>query len=1542
MSTNNSTKSKLKKAKTHLQNEEYHATLELVYPLVSSESISQQEKYLVHLYYALALFKLENYEDSEKNYIRSIDINPDTYPALVGLSNLYEDQLSTGKYRSGTSSSITSKLLSTWEKLSKVYIKEKESIKFIDLILKIARKYEDISDRMSASKNWRILLSQDIKSDCGIREDVNVYELLDLGNYASYLPSQQEILKKILDLEKIHCSELAQREVQKRRYRLGAPPLAVIKLQVDQEIYSETQLFNLYRKFLSMSKESSTKAGQSPDEASRDQDSRRKYQIEYLELLQKRLHYTTDRNLKCEIMNEMTMISKSLVNEREAQDFQPVEFLLNSSDIATVDDLDFELGKKYLQRYPNRFLARFFQVLMQYKGKAGELAEALENLKSETKEDNLLMYFALAETLYDSGNGDLNGALAYCNLGLKLLEKRSEMECLKLPLLETAFNLILANCYLQNSDKEARSAIKIFRKILENDSSNIDALYGLSMAFDKLGNFNESTKCLNRCLELVETLGFKKSSDFILKIKFALSWSLFNERRYEDALEAIEKIGTYYQKDYLYHHRLGRILWEKGEENRRNKSICFEKFIQSAKLNPDFDLNFLYLGHFYAKIENDTQRAKKCYKKAFDSNPSVEVGMILARLYLQEDNDEESAASIYQKIVSVDRRAEWAWIRLGAYYAKLGLNGKAISCFQSALRVDFKKSNTWILLGLAYKKEGRFIAASKAFLRALQIDDNSVVSIFNIGIIYRILGNYEKSISFLKNSLDFFSQSYKRDEHDTIPFLFQIGKSYLSFSRNYQENGLYGLFFQNLLKTIQTFISLTEIDPYFAPSWVYLGDSFQQLSFLKSLNANDAQNSELESLLSKFRCIIKENFPKLEAINFLEFMNEDIETMSGRVLSCSCECYNICLKLLQKKIRSRKTFSRILSCMSWSFYQIYRLSQNPGAIERAISLAKWGIKIDPKSSNCWNALGIYLIKKFPVFAQHSFIQSLEISRSHVVMANLAIFYASQEDLDLSFKALKEAQTIEPEYYLPWYLSGILNSHEQKSESSLLNLKHARELCCGTESQVNYTLARSLFTDKKNTRDYLLALEAIKKYLEVNCMDVSALNLAGLISESLECFGEAEDFFKLANNVSSLQKVTYSEKTAVLKNYARLLCENAKYEESIKIFKEISSDNVDVCSLIAMGLSQYFLNDNDLSLETFQTALVKSNEQYKFLVQALLAQILISTGIPDNVKASHEILLGCFKENPEFVNSIKILAAAAILEDNWSVSDAILNEVSKMHFSPTNNRHEHSSDLYFLQACRYLRQGNSAYAYKELLKSLHQTPWNQKSMVQLVSLKNKTDESLKSSYSQLKFLLMALSKFDGNDSDLAQSQCFIEILYLTKRLEILSKSKSWKKNPKDSILKIQSLWNDSRRLVFQYPHKTNAWICSLNILKHIIWFIVNYKVLEESRVEYIDICDRFLRCLKLKLPKNDEILKNWCKIYDFELLLMKSSTEKQSEEQLETLFGHIEKLDSLIQEDIKDKCKNLKASAYNALGGLLNIVGAEDQAQEAFKASLNYQ
>lgn len=79
----------------------------------------------------------------------------------------------------------------------------------------------------------------------------------------------------------------------------------------------------------------------------------------------------------------------------------------------------------------------------------------------------------------------------------------------------------------------------------------------------------------------------------------------------------------------------GVFLWEKEEQEWKEKAA--EHFVRSAKLNPQNGDAFRYLGHYYARVSVDTQRAFKCYQRSVTLNPNDSDSGVSANFFLKKN-----------------------------------------------------------------------------------------------------------------------------------------------------------------------------------------------------------------------------------------------------------------------------------------------------------------------------------------------------------------------------------------------------------------------------------------------------------------------------------------------------------------------------------------------------------------------------------------------------------------------------------------------------------------------------------------------------------------------------------------------------------------------------------------------------------------------------------------------------------------------------------------------------------------------------------------
>lgn len=125
---------------------------------------------------------------------------------------------------------------------------------------------------------------------------------------------------------------------------------------------------------------------------------------------------------------------------------------------------------------------------------------------------------------------------------------------------------------------------------------------------------------------------------------------------------AIKRLEEAVVGDPSLHFDLGVLLWDKGGEFQENAA---QHFLIAAKLNPQNGAAFTYLGHYYARVSVDSQRAIKCYQRAIGLNPDDSIAGEAICDILDASGKETLEIAVCREASEKSPRAFWALCRLG-------------------------------------------------------------------------------------------------------------------------------------------------------------------------------------------------------------------------------------------------------------------------------------------------------------------------------------------------------------------------------------------------------------------------------------------------------------------------------------------------------------------------------------------------------------------------------------------------------------------------------------------------------------------------------------------------------------------------------------------------------------------------------------------------------------------------------------------------------------------------------------------------------------
>ena len=179
----------------------------------------------------------------------------------------------------------------------------------------------------------------------------------------------------------------------------------------------------------------------------------------------------------------------------------------------------------------------------------------------------------------------------------------------------------------------------------------------------KLKNWQAAAEYSQRCLE-------NNGND--PQALLNRGWVAFYQKDLELALRLV-KLSNELHRDADCLYKLGRIYWEMGGElailmsgeYKNSKEYALSYFLQSAKQNTSYAPSFCYLGFYYDLIENDHNRAMKCFQKSIQLDSSnADANKALVMLKLKERKESE-AIEILHSFCGHYPRNDWAHKSLG-------------------------------------------------------------------------------------------------------------------------------------------------------------------------------------------------------------------------------------------------------------------------------------------------------------------------------------------------------------------------------------------------------------------------------------------------------------------------------------------------------------------------------------------------------------------------------------------------------------------------------------------------------------------------------------------------------------------------------------------------------------------------------------------------------------------------------------------------------------------------------------------------------------
>lgn len=733
---------------------------------------------------------------------------------------------------------------------------------------------------------------------------------------------------------------------------------------------------------------------------------------------------------------------------------------------------------------------------------------------------------------------------------------------------------------------------------------------------------------------------------------------------------------------------LGSLYWNMGEEIRRDRSKTH--LLKAAKLDPYLGSVFRLLGHYYREVAKDQGRARGCYKRAFELDPSdAEAGAAAVDLSM-EQGDMDSALTVLQSVTerATPGSAKWAWMRRGLYHLKIGQHQQAIADLQAALRADPQDWVCWECLGEAYLNRRSFTAALKAFDKAHVLQPTSIYSLYQTAAIKQILGRFKEAAAEYKQILE---------KEDYVPALKGLGECLLALAKSALDDYLDGRAVDLIQNAIHYLFRAVKQRPDLSCLWKLLGDS---CTASRTVSPNRAK-----VLVPGALCGMDPSDQK--------------HTLDQRqLLTLGERCFGRALKLMPE--------APSLWCdLGLNYYHQSRLlsshypEEDPQALlEKALQCVKKAIMLDSANHTYWNALGVVAMTKGIenfALAQHSFIKSVKAEPNNVVAwTNLGALYLKKGNIELSHEAFKIAQSLEPLYVNCW-IGQALIAETVGSYDTMDLFRHTTELSTHTEGVKGYAYCVcSTLLDRSNRDSELYlynivqmnavsaAQVALSKYTERIQTDPDAFIMLGYLNTHLQLRKQATEAYHRA--VELLQGSLHTDKLSfALRGYGRALSDDGQWEEAVRIY--CSTPLEELHDLIGLALACFRIGRLPESIQAYEKALVvASTEKEKAYILTALALIQHKLGSMDHAKT---LLFKCSMLKEPVQESLQCLCALGLVHGDVTLASATVTELLKLG-EPAGSAVE---DRCLLTCTLLALQGNFSGVHREASRAIHRNPGN---------------------------------------------------------------------------------------------------------------------------------------------------------------------------------------------------------------------------------------
>lgn len=1224
------------------------------------------------------------------------------------------------------------------------------------------------------------------------------------------------VLEEIILLTEQSEEETIAQEIQKRRTRLDAPPLAILRELVKREIWSSSKLERLYEDVLNHPRTSDT-LRRTTEASLLNRKRERLWSLE--------LNDPTKQQLYKEVADMVAgMVLIKIPNELAWS------LYFDMTDVADLHQYKLEDIRALLSILPQSPLAQLWKAWMRSENIPE--SEDEEDAPEQDNTDPLDVVIDLWQKLPNSillqrvtaqfhwRSKDYQNAISTSETALRTLGELEKGLGVSLKYTARAINVILA-CSLVHyyPPKYHTKALRLLDGLLDDDPSQPDCLTARGYIHEQASRWEEAKQDFDGVMRVVDN-----SSSAWIEAAEESAWCQIQagdkdkgRKSLEEVIDILDSANDNETAQARAWWRLGRTVWDANSPSSLQEA--YKLWITALKRSSTFAPAYTSLGIYYADFADpkDAMRASKCFQKAFELDArEAEAARRLAEGFVEEQ-EWELAEIVARRTIEGEGAFEgdqstnvqsrhlttntWAWKVAGLVALNKQDYPEAIKAFQVSLRAISEDSVTWLRLGEAYAAAGRHTAGLRALNRARQQAPDDFVCQFQIAEVTRELGDYQASIEML-------GEIIKSRPNDLVAHAARC-TTRLALARSEQEKGFLERAYRSCVETLEEALVALELEgPSMRVLWKVISDVTFELARRPIDNVDFAK--EAINILTKLLVQISEHTQDLDSrlvpiiqledhIRDLQDSLEDVQVdLIAAKAAIASSSYCIHLAGNDDAVLSSAYYD--LSAHLYEFWAKYGKQLDSDSVHTSATLAeeyiKRAIRLRSNEPLYWTTLGILSVERNPKLSQHAFITAIQCEpKDPALWCNLGMLYIRGLDSQLAQEAFHRAQVLDPDYAMAWVGQAIVAGRNKNLSHCVALLEHAVSLSADMPIP-NLEFAYRTFNSLESTSSgeisqsgtVVSAFFSLERCLQRRPNDVSALHLAALISERLNLMSRAAQF---ARRCATLLEAAYerSEDPETARQYAitqstlgRILLAENDYTASASCFETVlslvdavieegseeeASRRLRANAHLGLGLANLLSGEVETAISNFETGLEEAPVEMKAVrtqLTILLAQTMWMVGSEEARDMAKSLLLDCVSADSKNLQAMVVLGAIATLLNDDTLLEAALSEIISMQ--PKERRElDRLGTVDTLLVRHHLLQGSLGDAVEIARKAVELDPENEASRLQLcetllrqsnypaaLQSLRADSESLSTLAAQLRLLAMARIEAEAEDSE----------------------------------------------------------------------------------------------------------------------------------------------------------------------------------------------